>query len=215
MKQSSKLIIYNWLTKFLPGVSLCRKLRMACLKWAGVKLGSGVEIGDGVVMRGEGEIQIGDHTRIYDEVYILCKKGGCVVVGDDSLLATRLYIECGGTIKIGTHTSIMQGSLLTANCGSKLIVGNDCQIAHWVSLKTSHHNIETDNVCIAGQERFDDISIGNGVWLCAGVIVLPGVSIGDKVVAAAGAVVTRAVPPYSLVAGVPAVAKKCYPVVKS
>lgn len=210
MKQGAKLIVYNWLTKVLPATSLSQRLRIACLKWAGVKLGRNVEIGDGVVFRGDGKISIGDNVRIYDDVYILCKKNAEILIGSDGLLATRVYVECGGRIEIGCRTSIMQDSLLTANCESKLTIGTDCQIAHWVSLKTSHHNIEADNVCIAGKERFDDIRIGNGVWLCAGVVVLPGVSVGDKVVAAAGAVLTKSTPSNVLLAGVPAIVKKKY-----
>ena len=47
------------------------------------------------------------------------------------------------------------------------------------------------------------ITIGNGVWLAAGVIICGGVHIGDDVVIAAGSVVTRDIPSHSLAAGVP------------
>jgi len=210
MKQSRKLTIYNWLTKILPATNLCHQFRIACLKWAGVNLGANVEIGDGVVVRGDGEISIGDYVRLYDDVYILCKTGGRIAIGNSVCLATRVYVECGGVIEIGDRTFVMQESLLTANCGSRLSIGCDCQIAHMVSLKTSTHNIDTVGVCIAGSERFDDIEIGNGVWLCAGVIVIPGVKIGDKVLVAAGAVVTTSVSHGRMVAGVPAIEKKCF-----
>jgi hypothetical protein len=49
-----------------------------------------------------------------------------------------------------------------------------------------------------------DVVIGNDVWVCSNSIVLSGVSIGDGAVIAAGAVVTRDVEPYSIVAGNPA-----------
>ena len=48
------------------------------------------------------------------------------------------------------------------------------------------------------------VRIGDGAWLCVGAIVLPGVAIGRNAVVAAGAVVSRDVPPGMLVAGVPA-----------
>ena len=208
MKQSSKLLFYNWMTKILPAANICQWLRKVCLKWAGVQLGEHVELGDGVVMRGDGQIRIGNHVKLYDDVYVLCKPGGSVVVGDDVCLATRVYIESGGVVEIGDRSYVMQESLLTANCGSRLSIGCDCQIAHMVSLKTSTHDIDTHGVCIAGAERFDDIDIGDGVWLCAGVIVIPGVKIGKKSVVAAGAVVTDDVDSGRMVAGVPAVEKK-------
>ncbi|MCE0492091.1 acetyltransferase [Pantoea sp. Mb-10] len=54
------------------------------------------------------------------------------------------------------------------------------------------------------QRRADRVIIGNDVWIGHGVIVLPGVRVGDGAVLAAGAVVTRDVAPYTLVGGVPA-----------
>jgi acetyltransferase-like isoleucine patch superfamily enzyme len=48
------------------------------------------------------------------------------------------------------------------------------------------------------------VRIGDGAWLCVGVTLLPGVTVGENAVVAAGAVVTRDVPPNTLVAGVPA-----------
>ncbi|GAB1575764.1 DapH/DapD/GlmU-related protein [Bordetella petrii] len=55
-----------------------------------------------------------------------------------------------------------------------------------------------------GDRRGDRIVIGNDVWIGHGAIVLPGVEIGDGAVLAAGAVVSRDVAPYTIVAGVPA-----------
>jgi acetyltransferase-like isoleucine patch superfamily enzyme len=49
-----------------------------------------------------------------------------------------------------------------------------------------------------------DVEIGNDVWLCSGCVVLSGVKIGDGAIVSAGAVVTRDVEPYSIVAGNPA-----------
>jgi len=54
------------------------------------------------------------------------------------------------------------------------------------------------------QRRADRVLIGNDVWVGHAVIVMPGVKVGDGAVLAAGAVVTRDVAPYTIVAGVPA-----------
>lgn len=48
------------------------------------------------------------------------------------------------------------------------------------------------------------VAIKKGVWVCTGAIILPGITIGEYSVIAAGAVVTKDVPPYTVVAGVPA-----------
>ncbi len=56
-----------------------------------------------------------------------------------------------------------------------------------------------------GYERFgDDCIIGNDVWIAAGACICRGVTVGDGAVIAAGAVVTKDVPPYTIVGGVPA-----------
>ena len=49
------------------------------------------------------------------------------------------------------------------------------------------------------------VTIGNDVWIGGNVTILPGITIGDNVVVAAGAVVTKDVPPNTLVGGVPAI----------
>lgn len=62
---------------------------------------------------------------------------------------------------------------------------------------------ERDNDFFADR-RAARVIVGNDVWIGHGVIVLPGVTIGDGAVLAAGAVVTKDVPPYTIVGGVPA-----------
>jgi len=57
-------------------------------------------------------------------------------------------------------------------------------------------------------EEFENIEIGNDVWIGAGVIILDGVKIGDGAVIAAGSIVLNDVEPFTLVAGVPATYKK-------
>lgn len=49
-----------------------------------------------------------------------------------------------------------------------------------------------------------DVVIGNDVWIATGAVILPGVTIGDGAIVAAGAVVNRDVPPMTIVAGIPA-----------
>lgn len=210
MKQSSKLVIYNWLTKILPATSLCRKFRIACLKWAGVKIGTEFGLGDNIVVRGDGEVCIGDRVKIYDDVYILCKGRGKIQIGSDVTLGTRAYFESGGKIEVGDRTGIWQGCIITANCGSAVVIGSDCKIAHMTSLKTTTHAIDPSGVCIGGDDQYKDIRIGAGSWLCAGSTVLPGVSVECRCLVAAGAVVTKDTPSAALIAGVPAIVKKRY-----
>ena len=57
-------------------------------------------------------------------------------------------------------------------------------------------------------DMFEQVSIGNDVWMGHNVNVMPGVSVGDGAVIGAGSIVTKDVPPYAIVAGVPATVKR-------
>jgi maltose O-acetyltransferase len=59
-------------------------------------------------------------------------------------------------------------------------------------------------MCQQGTQKEKPVVIGNDVWIGAGVIILSGVTIGECSVIGAGAVVTKNVEPFTIVAGVPA-----------
>lgn len=118
--------------------------------------------------------------------------------------------DSGGGIVLASYSEVKHGSYLAANGESWVRVGKFVHVAHFVSLKTSHHKIDVNGDCVAGDTIYNDISIGDGSWLCAGCTVIPGVTVGKKNVVAAGAVVTRNTDDGVLVAGVPALVKKRY-----
>ncbi len=113
-------------------------------------------------------------------------------------------------VTIGDHCEMNRLSYVAANYGGCVTIGDHVRIAHMVSIKTSHHEIDLDGPCIAGKGIFSDIKIGSGSWIGSGAIILPGVKVGKKNVIAAGAVVTKSTPDGVLMAGVPAVVKKSY-----
>ena len=82
-------------------------------------------------------------------------------------------------------------------------VGKNCLIGPRVSFETASHNIVFDDE--KGWGFFTKpIVIGDRVWIGAGSIILPGVTINDGAVVAAGAVVNKDVEAFTLVGGVPA-----------
>lgn len=102
------------------------------------------------------------------------------------------------TLAIGARSSIGNDAILDARGG--LTIGEDVNLSTGVHIWTGQHDWNSPDFAYVAAP----VAVGNRVWLSARVTVLPGVRIGEGAVVAAGAVVTRDVPPYALAAGVPA-----------
>lgn len=89
-------------------------------------------------------------------------------------------------------------------------IGPRCDLGPEVSILTTTHLMD-DPTRRAGVERHESVVIGAGVWIGARATLLPGVTVGDGVVIAAGALVTRDCEPHTLYAGVPARAVRPLP----
>lgn len=102
-----------------------------------------------------------------------------------------------GRIRIGDRVFINAGAVVYSEVA--ITIGDDVALANEVYvMDTSSHGIE------GGDPKAAPVVIGNGTWVGARAIVLPGVTIGARVAVGAGAVVTRNVPDDVLVAGNPA-----------
>lgn len=129
-----------------------------------------------------------------------------------------LSIGEGAKVKIGNFTSyaggrleINKGAVFTVkdgymnydsviSCSKRIEIGEHCLIGERVKITDSNkHTINTENF-----EKEAPVIIGDHVWICNDATILPGVTIGNGAAVAAGAVVTKDVPPYTLVGGVPA-----------
>ena len=108
--------------------------------------------------------------------------------------------DCGKNIFLGENVFINSGCKFQDQGG--IFIGDRCLIGHNVVLATLNHHIDP--------ERRSDtipkpIRLGSDVWIGSNATVLPGVTIGDGSIVAAGAVVTKDVSPMTIVGGVPAV----------
>ena len=105
----------------------------------------------------------------------------------------------------GKNTTVGERTFLNAGCKFQdqggISIGDDCLIGHNATLCTINHAQDPDR---RGDMEFHPIRIENKVWLGANVTVLPGVTIGEGAIVAAGAVVTKDVAARTVVGGVPA-----------
>lgn len=121
--------------------------------------------------------------------------------GPDSEIRPPFHCDYGYQIRIGARTFANFG--LVALDVASITIGDDVQIGPNVQLLTPTHPVEAD-LRRAKWEAAEPITIASNVWLGGGVIVLPGVSIGENSVVGAGSVVTRDLPADVVAMGSPA-----------
>jgi acetyltransferase-like isoleucine patch superfamily enzyme len=140
---------------------------------------------------------------------------GCTLsIGDGSIVeAAIVFDRAGGAVRIGKRTFIGSSTLV---CAEKIDVGDDVLIS-WGCTVVDHNSHS-----LAWKDRSRDVAewyqgrkdwnpvdraavrIGDKAWIGFNAIILKGVSIGEGAIVGAGAVVTRDVPPFTIVAGNPA-----------
>lgn len=110
-----------------------------------------------------------------------------------------LYADFGKNIHLGKGVFINDCCHFQDHGG--VFIGDGCQIGHNVVFATLNHELEPS------RRKFmipEPIRLGKNVWVGSSSVILPGVTIGDNAVVAAGAVVTKDVPANAIVGGVPA-----------
>ena len=123
-------------------------------------------------------------------------------LGDYSVIESFACINNAvGDVMIGDHTRIGLHNTIIG----PVLIGNHVNLAQGITVTALNHIFENS------EKRIDEqgvstsaVVIEDDIWIGANAVVLPGVTIGHHSVVAAGAVVTKDVPPHSLVAGVPA-----------
>lgn len=131
--------------------------------------------------------------------------GASLGIGTIVRVTSEMAAGTSSSLRIGRNTAVNEYCNLRAS-GGRIDIGADCLIAQYVSIIASNHGTAPGTPMI--QQPWDrtrcGVTIGRDVWLGAGVTVLPGTRVGDGAIVAAGAVVTRDVPPCEVWGGVPA-----------
>lgn len=121
-----------------------------------------------------------------------------IKIGKDSVIHMKARFYQPNNIIIGDDSLIGEGIVLDGR--DKLIIGNHVDIATDVMIYNSQHNTADHGFkAITGQVKIDDY-----VFIGPRAIILPGVNIGKGAIVGAGAVVTKNVPEFAIVGGIPA-----------
>lgn len=149
---------------------------------------------------------------LFRKIGMLCSPE-CMSIGSKVVFGDYIWLTAWrnkGTIpclKIGNNCDF--GAFNHISCANKIIIGDNCLTGKWVTIiDNSHGDTDYDTLLIPPARRQittkGPVIIGENVWLGDKVTVLPGITIGDGAVVAANTVVTKDVPPYSVVGGNPA-----------
>jgi maltose O-acetyltransferase len=122
-------------------------------------------------------------------------------IGEGTSIRSPFFCDYGDGIRIGARTFV------NFNCtmldGAPITVGDECLIASGVQLITATHPVDPVQRRAAWEQALP-VTVEDGVWLGAGALVCPGVTIGENTVVGAGAVVTRDLPAGVVAYGNPA-----------
>ena len=151
-------------------------------------------------------------TRFFGVKAWLLRKCGAEIGRDVRICSSACFLGTGRLV-IGDDVWIGPQGLFATSGAAAITIGSHVDIAPRVTIETGSHTIDPDGEHIGGAGYSASVTVGSGSWIGACAVILPGVSLAEKTLVAAGAVVTRDVSERGgacLVAGVPATCKKIY-----
>lgn len=114
-------------------------------------------------------------------------------------------LRCGFNIHLGLNSRINAQCCVWASENSKIVLGDNVLMGPGVKMFSSNYTTMDTEVPMIFQPFVErDIIIGNDVWLGSGSILVAGVTVGDGTIIAAGSVVTKDIPEYTIAGGIPA-----------
>jgi acetyltransferase-like isoleucine patch superfamily enzyme len=118
-------------------------------------------------------------------------------IGKNCVIRRGIYLASPNQLEVGDGSFLGRASLY---CTGGVKIGKNVNISDGVVIITAKHDVNSANF----EARYEPITIGDWAWIATNAMVLAGVNVGEGAVVAAAAVVTKDVPPYSIVGGNPA-----------
>jgi len=154
------------------------------------KVGRYIDVRRGLRVNNPANISIGNHVRIDRLSRLSSYEGGKIMIEDGCYIGQFFSIMAGGDVVIMKNTLI----------------------ASYVAVVSENHSMDPEAGVKYGNQPLikQDVVIGENCWIGEKTVILPGVTIGEWSIIGACSVVSKSVPPYSIVAGNPAKIIKKY-----
>ncbi len=170
-----------------------------------------VLVGKGASIRYARHLSVGRDFIVEDYAEVNCMTYRGIIAGDRVTIGKHAIIRptniygsaIGEGLKIGNNSSI--GPYSYIGCSGFIEIGDNVMMSPRVSIYAENHLFDDPELSIKEQGvKREFVKIEDDCWIAANTVILAGVTIGRGSVIAAGSVVTKDVPPYSIVGGVPA-----------
>jgi len=167
-------------------------------------------VGKRTKIRFKSKISIGKSVQIGDNVEINALSKNGVQIGDNVSILKNTIIECTGVLRklgdgliIGNNVGIAQNCFIQVR--GQVNIGNNIIFGPGVSIYSENHKFSDLDKYINEQgETRQGVKIEDGVWIGSSATILDGVTLGNNSIVAAGSIVNKDVPPYTIVGGIPA-----------
>ena len=147
------------------------------------KVGKLVSVNQKPLIKNQGYIELGDEVRIWSMVN-----------------RTKIFVEKGGKLIVGRNSRINGAHISSSN---SVTIGENVRIGPYVIIMDDDYHDINDHFSAEGGKK-SPIVIEDNVWIAMDAKILKGVRVGTGSVIAASSVVTKDVPPFTVVAGIPA-----------
>lgn len=203
------LLIYEFYTLLCAnlGGALGYVVRKTLARFVFRSVGHGLILGRGLIVRHPGRIDFGDNVAIDDYVFLDASGSGDIGVQfHDGVIVSRNcaiqgkngYIVFEERVDVGCNCVF--ASVAGITIGASTIIAGNCYIGGG----RYYHDRLQPAIMDQGVYSRGETVIGEKSWIGAGAVILDGVKIGRGAIVGAGSVVTRDIPDYAVVAGVPA-----------
>lgn len=123
-------------------------------------------------------------------------------VGARVVMYPGIWIMPASRLELGDDVDLARGVMITGQGGVR--IGHRTLIGYGARIISSNHHVPSDRPIFGAGHDHAAVVIGDDVWIGAGATILPGTTIGNHAIVAAGAVVTKDIPQGGVAAGVPA-----------